>query len=40
MTATAPSERHRTDCAFTLARCREHTYAPATCDSHGCRTAT
>lgn len=28
MTATAPSERHRADCAFTLARCREHTYAP------------
>lgn len=28
MTATAPSERRRAGCAFTLAACRDHTYAP------------
>lgn len=28
MTATAPSERHRADCAFTLARCRELRFVP------------
>ncbi|RSN77168.1 class I SAM-dependent methyltransferase, partial [Streptomyces sp. WAC 05379] len=28
MTATAPPERPRADCAFTPAGCREHTYVP------------
>ncbi|MEY9990772.1 SAM-dependent methyltransferase [Streptomyces sp. V4I8] len=28
MTATAPSERHRADCAFTLARCRDLRFVP------------
>ncbi|MFH0520201.1 class I SAM-dependent methyltransferase [Streptomyces sp. M41] len=28
MTATAPSERRRADCAFALAGCRDHTYVP------------
>ncbi|MFI6013829.1 class I SAM-dependent methyltransferase [Streptomyces sp. NPDC051243] len=28
MTATAPTERRRADCPFTLAACRDHSYAP------------